>query len=154
MAQETNWFTAFDISNTTLTMKDREVFVKALSKRLGVCGEKAFRSFAGSGEHGLFWRARWYASTNCQAEFSAKSQASRHQAHLPDSANARAWLKVWKDLQQIRRKGRIVGRDDATVLLETYLALLNGTGTIERWFGQLSLAELRSLVLIGRGRGQ
>ena len=42
-----------------------------------------------------------------------------------------------------RHGRRVAGREDIASLLELFLASLNGTGQVERWFGKIPLLELR-----------
>lgn len=58
----------------------------------------------------------------------------------PASANARAWLQTLKDMRKLVSKPRYLPLIE---LIECFVSRLSSTATIERWFKQIALTELK-----------
>ena len=154
---------AFNL-RSRLTIGERSAMVERLCMREGKDFHAVQRALFGvNGDTfsgGSVWnRATYYSSggglqvrrdTDTAADVGArfpsrpvtgkKKKTRRLRIPLPGAGNVAAWICVLEDLDRIERSDRY---KDLVFLLERYVARLSSTGSIERWFGQLALTELK-----------
>ena len=81
----------------------------------------------------MLHRAQWHGSPSGLALDALSAtppdkSGKKLQCHSPESRHHSAWLRTWQELKT---------QSPAKSLIAIYLASLSGTGTVDRWLGQL-----------------
>ena len=134
---ESSAFALFDLASH-LTTDDRKELVLSISTRHGFDGKRACRQMfgpSGISSKGLLARARWHYGP---AGRLVEAQQHRvEKTHPPDSQISAAWLRTYKEV----RRNPIARKEPAVRILEIDLSKLSGSGTVERWLGEIQLSE-------------
>jgi hypothetical protein len=137
-----NQFSVFDLK-TTLSMRERETLLTSLSRRHGIDHTKAWNQLAGvngNGAVGLLARALWYDSGSGRSVMLTDKKKGAHvRPRDPEQDNAKAWLRVLRELRPDNRASRL----EIIELIEYALVFLTRTANVERWFSQIALVELK-----------
>ena len=168
---ESNLFAAFDLT-VEMPLKDRSDMLRALALRHGKDVDKAVLAFASTSRReretssGLLAQARYHHSAQGRlAYFQSRSnkiqfpcrrvsglpapgspnhmpESKVHNMGLrdPDNPNVLAWVVT---LRELGRKSVDPRLADLVYLIELYVSRLAGTGTVERWLGEVALLELK-----------
>ncbi|CAE7884807.1 unnamed protein product [Symbiodinium microadriaticum] len=136
---EATSFSAFNLEdNGALDTSDRFRFIRMLCHRFNLEVNDVWRQMIGNGTtSGLLHRAIWHASPAGAAHAASVARPEGTAkpgkwCHAAETRSQRAWFATWSEIRT---------PSPAKDLVAIYLSALSGTGTVDRWLGQVRQVE-------------